>query len=67
MTAEKNQISKQIGPLAGKLKKASEAEKAALQEQMKQLQERPALLKEQEQALGVQAAGFEPQRSTRCR
>src|SRR5262249_10929972 len=61
LTAEKNQISKQIGPLAGKLKKAPDAEKAALQAQMKQLQDRPPTIKVQERALEQQIAALQPQ------
>jgi seryl-tRNA synthetase len=60
ITAEKNASGKQIGQLAGRLKKASDAEKAALQEEMKLLQARPAELKQQEQALEPRIAEMEP-------
>lgn len=63
ITAEKNQSGKVIGQLAGKLKKASDAEKAALQAEMQKLQARPAELKEQEQALAEQIAALEPEHS----
>jgi len=51
LTAEKNRIGKEIGQLAGRLKKAPEGEKAALQAQMKQLQARPNAIKQEEDAL----------------
>jgi seryl-tRNA synthetase len=56
LTAEKNQTGKQIGPLAGQIKKAPADQKAALEEQMKQLQVRAAELKDQEQKLEPEAA-----------
>jgi seryl-tRNA synthetase len=61
ITAEKNAIGKQIGQLAGKLKKASPAEQATLQEEMKQLQARPTELKAQEQGFDAQLAELDPQ------
>jgi seryl-tRNA synthetase len=61
MTAEKNAIGKEIGQLAGKLKKAAPSEQPALQEQMKKLQARPTELKAQEQALDAQVAEIEPE------
>lgn len=61
LTAEKNQIGKQIGQLAGKLKKAPPAEQAALQEEMKRLQARPTELKQQEQTLEAQASDLAAQ------
>ncbi len=45
LTAEKNAIGKQIGQLAGKIKKASPDEKAALQSEMQALQTRPNAIK----------------------
>ncbi len=51
LTAEKNRIGKEIGQLAGRLKKADSPEKAALQEQMQQLQQRPNQIKTEEAAL----------------
>ena len=62
LTAEKNQMGKQIGQIAGRLKKASDDEKSALQQEMKALQQRPAEIKKEEQALADQIAQIEPQR-----
>ncbi len=62
LTAEKNQIGKQIGQVAGKLKKAGDDERAALQEQMQSLQARPNQIKEEEAALTKRAAELEQQR-----
>ena len=45
LTAEKNAIGKQIGQLAGRLKKAAADEQASLQEEMTRLQARPTELK----------------------
>src|SRR5690348_16580699 len=50
LTAEKNASGKQIGQLAGQIKKAPPDQRAALEAQMKQLQARPTELKQQEQA-----------------
>jgi seryl-tRNA synthetase len=61
LTAEKNAISKQIGPLMGKLKKAQGAEKEALEAELHNLQVRPAQLKHEEQALEAQLAELSPQ------
>ena len=61
LTAEKNQIGKQIGQLAGQIKKASPENKSDLEAQMKQLQARPLQLKEQEQALEPAAADLQKQ------
>ncbi|HEX2971777.1 MAG TPA: serine--tRNA ligase, partial [Tepidisphaeraceae bacterium] len=58
---EKNQIGKQIGQLAGKLKKSSDAEKAKLQEEMKKLQARPTELKTAEPKLEAEAGELAPQ------
>ncbi|MCE9591025.1 MAG: serine--tRNA ligase [Planctomycetes bacterium] len=60
LTHEKNQIGKQIGQLAGQIKKAPDAEKTALSAQMKQLQERPTQIKQEEQALAAKIAEMEP-------
>lgn len=54
VVAEKNQIGKQIGQLAGKLKKASDSQKSVLGEEMRQLQQRPTQLKQQEHQLESQ-------------
>lgn len=61
LTAEKNAISKQIGPIVGKLKKAEGQEKIDLQAQLDALHKQPALLKEQEHALEAQIALLTPQ------
>lgn len=61
LTAKKNAISKEIGPLMGKLKKAQGDEKAALENQLAELQKQPASLKQEEQALEAQLAELTPQ------
>ena len=61
LTAEKNQIGKQIGQLAGQIKKAPPDQKATLEAQMKQLQERPAQIKQLEQSFETQIAELAPQ------
>jgi len=62
LTAEKNRIGKQIGQLAGRLKKASDAEKTELQAQMKALQARPNALKAEEAKLSEQVRELEAKR-----
>jgi len=62
LAAEKNQIGKQIGQLAGQLKKASPDEKPMLQAQIKQLRQRPAQLKQQEHTLETRLSELEPER-----
>lgn len=62
LTAEKNAIGKQIGQIAGRMKKASEDEKAELQQQMKTLQARPNEIKTEEQQLADRIAEIEPKR-----
>jgi seryl-tRNA synthetase len=62
LTAEKNRIGKEIGQLAGRLKKASDDEKSALAGQLKQLQLRPTEIKAQEQQLQGQVQELEIQR-----
>ena len=62
LTAEKNKISKEIGTLAGKLKKAPEAERAGLQAQMQAMQKRPNEIKVRETELTQVVSEFEPQR-----
>src|SRR5438128_2180546 len=59
LTSEKNSISKQIGQLAGQLKKAPADQQAKLQEDMKKLQQRPTELKGEEQHLTEQIAELE--------
>lgn len=51
ITAEKNRIGKEIGPLAGQLKKATGPEKEALQKKMTELQAKPAAMKTREAEL----------------
>ena len=63
ITAEKNRIGKEIGQIAGLLKKAEGDEKSALQEQMKALQARPNELKPRENELNQIVAELEPQRN----
>jgi seryl-tRNA synthetase len=62
LTAEKNRIGKEIGQLAGRLKKAPDDQCAALQEQMKTLQERPNAIKAEEAALADRLKSLESQR-----
>ncbi|MFW6059213.1 MAG: serine--tRNA ligase [Phycisphaeraceae bacterium] len=62
LTAEKNRIGKEIGQLAGKIKKASGDEKAQLQEQMQQLQQRPNAIKQEEAQLAEEVRQLEAQR-----
>lgn len=62
LTAEKNRIGKEIGQLAGRLKKADADAKAELQARMKELQARPAAIKAEEQALADAAAPLEGKR-----
>ncbi len=62
LTAEKNQISKQIGQIAGKLKKADAAEREALQQQMQQLKARPDQINEELAKLADQNAALEQKR-----
>ncbi len=62
LTAEKNRIGKEIGQLAGQLKKATPDQREAMQEAMKQLQARPTAIKEREAALAQQVRTLEAQR-----
>ena len=61
LTNEKNASGKEMGALAGKLKKAAPAELPALQAEMEKLKARPTELKHQEAALEVQIAEIAPQ------
>ena len=61
LAAEKNQIGKQIGELAGRLKKASDDDRSALQQSMGQLQARPSELKEEEHALESRITQLQPE------
>src|SRR5687768_4632799 len=60
LTAEKNAIGKQIGPIKGRLKKASPDEQKELQAQASQLEGQATALKEQEAALEAQVAELAP-------
>lgn len=51
LTAEKNRIGKEIGSLAGRIKKAPDSEKAALAQEMQRLQARPSEIKTRESEL----------------
>ena len=62
LTAEKNEIGKKIGMIAGKLKKASDDEKASLQTQMKDLQARPNEIKQIESELVTKVSELEAAR-----
>lgn len=62
LTAEKNRIGKQIGQLAGQLKKADGDQKAAVQRQMEELQARPNQIKAEEARLEEEIRPLESQR-----
>jgi len=62
LTSEKNRIGKQIGQIAGQLKKAGDDRKAELREQMKALQARPNEIKAEEQRVADELAPVEQQR-----
>jgi seryl-tRNA synthetase len=62
ITAEKNRIGREIGPLAGRIRKATSEEKAALEQQMAELRQRPEQLKVREQELLKMEAQLAPQR-----
>ncbi|MEX0742515.1 MAG: hypothetical protein WD079_06925, partial [Phycisphaeraceae bacterium] len=62
LTAEKNRIGKEIGALAGRLKKADGAEKESLGRQMKALQARPAEIKHREHELHELINELQPKR-----
>ncbi|MEM6331828.1 MAG: serine--tRNA ligase [Planctomycetota bacterium] len=64
LTAEKNQIGKQIGQLAGKFKKADSDAKAALQAEMKELQARPTQIKAKETELTEAVRALDADRQT---
>jgi len=61
LVAEKNQIGKQIGQIAGKLKKAEGDEKAKLEKERADLQERPTRIKQEEQEIAQKIEAIEPQ------
>jgi seryl-tRNA synthetase len=62
LAAEKNRIGKEIGSLAGRLKKAAADEAASLKIEMDRLQARPNEIKSREQELASVIADLEPQR-----
>ena len=62
LTAEKNKIGKEIGQLAGRLKKAEGDDKAALQAEMQKLQARPNEIKAEEAELADKVAELTQQR-----
>jgi seryl-tRNA synthetase len=62
LAAEKNQIGKQIGQLAGRLKQADDSDKPALQAEMKRLQARPTELKSAEATLTEQVRELDARR-----
>ncbi len=62
LTAEKNRIGKEIGALAGRLKKAPDSDKPALQQEMQRLQARPTEIKTRESELSSAVSTLEAQR-----
>ncbi len=62
LTAEKNRIGKEIGQLAGSLKKAQGGEKADIEAKMKSLQARPHEIKEREGELAELVKRLETER-----
>jgi seryl-tRNA synthetase len=62
LTAEKNQIGKQMGQLAGRLKKAADADRAALEQEMQSLKARPDAIKEEASTLAQQVTELESDR-----
>ncbi|NOG55213.1 MAG: hypothetical protein HND57_12965 [Planctomycetes bacterium] len=63
LVAEKNRIGKEIGQVAGRMKKAADdAERAELQASMKALQQRPTAIKTREAELAARIVEIEPQR-----
>ena len=64
LVAEKNQIGKRIGQLAGKLKKAPADQRAALEQEMQDLKARPDALKQEEASLADRVTALESDRDT---
>ncbi len=64
LTAEKNRIGKEIGPLVGQLKKAEGAAKADLETKLHKLQARPLAIKKEEVALEELVRDLEANRLT---
>jgi len=61
LTAEKNRIGKEIGQLAGRMKKAGDDEKPAIKQEMERLQSRPSEIKTDEHALEARLNELEPE------
>jgi seryl-tRNA synthetase len=61
LTAEKNQMGKEIGQLQGQLKRTPVDQQPALQEKVRALQARPAELKQEESRLADEVAQLEPE------
>ncbi len=62
LTAEKNKIGKEIGPLMGQIKKAEGDAKTDLEAKLAELKQRPEQIKAHEQTLLEQIAELEPRR-----
>ena len=62
LVAEKNAIGKEIGQVAGRLKKADDDQRAALQQRMAELRDRPQQIKDLEQDLSRQVEQLQAQR-----
>lgn len=62
LAAEKNRISKEIGQVMGKLKKAEGQEKAQLEAERDRLQARPNQIKQEQAEADEKVAELEPQR-----
>ncbi|WP_428389610.1 serine--tRNA ligase [Mucisphaera sp.] len=62
LVAEKNRIGKEIGQLAGRLRKARDTEQGSLQQRMKELQDRPNQIKAEETKLEIQVAELRAER-----
>jgi seryl-tRNA synthetase len=62
LAAEKNKIGKEIGQIAGKLKKAQGEEKQQLEAERQRLQARPNEIKQEENELEAQIGELQPKR-----
>ncbi len=62
LTAEKNAIGREIGQLAGQIKKSDDAGRAELQHRMQALQARPSVIKDLENDIASKRAELEAQR-----
>ena len=63
LVSEKNKIGKQIGQLAGQLKKSGEPQRTQLEEQMAALQQRPHEIKTEQASLDEQVYRLEQERN----